>query len=246
MIPAKLKDDSIMEAIAEVRFDFPPGELEEVVLGRLLDFPEWSSMTIKERLAAAEVPHGIRQSDVSFKFQPHIELRNPKANYSARLGPNVVALHFKAPYPGWNELFFPTVQMAVKAVCHTIKTATVKRLGLRYVNTLTSSRHHLSQLFDLEVSLTVKGKKVKEPVFINYLTEKNDLKVATRIVSPSLVMVPLPEKTTAVIDVDVSHEPQSVWNEEQIVSWFDRAHTAEKEEFFGLIPSSVTEKLAER
>jgi uncharacterized protein (TIGR04255 family) len=246
MIPQKLKDDAITEAVCEIRFERPEAELSELVIGRLLDFPEWASIPIKERLNIGEIPAAVREMEPGFKFQPVVELRDPKGNHLVRIGANVASLHFKPPYPGW-EVVFPEVQKLCRAVSKNVRGVKVGRLGLRYINAITSTRHKLARLFDLELALSVKGQRFEGPVFLTYRTQRGLYRVITRIASPELLQAALlPAGTTAVIDIDVSLEDSMPADSGVMIKWFDEAHSHEKQEFFGLLPAALTEKLMER
>jgi hypothetical protein len=59
-IPAKLKDDAIVEAVLEVRFDMTT--IPEVVLGRLADCPSWKGFE-QGRMPTYEIQAILRQAD---------------------------------------------------------------------------------------------------------------------------------------------------------------------------------------
>jgi hypothetical protein len=60
MLPKKLKDDSITEALLEIRFT--SSDLDEVVVGRLSDFSGWEAYS-KQRMSATHPQNGCHPSD---------------------------------------------------------------------------------------------------------------------------------------------------------------------------------------
>ncbi|HEX6989612.1 MAG TPA: TIGR04255 family protein [Bacillota bacterium] len=54
-------------------------------------------------------------------------------NLQVRVGPNVLAIHHRKPYRGW-ERFWPAIQLAYTAYCEVSKPKAINRISLRYVN----------------------------------------------------------------------------------------------------------------
>jgi hypothetical protein len=68
----------------------------------------------------------------------------------------------------------------------------------------------------------------------------------TRIAHPEFVNGTLPERTVAVVDVEVTTPSQfSAPDLTRVMGWIETAHTYEKQAFFKLIPRDVLSKLRE-
>jgi uncharacterized protein (TIGR04255 family) len=99
-IPAKLKDDSILEALCEIRFacDQPP----EIAVGKLIDCVDWPDSQIV-RLPEADIPSQIRSSDPNLRYRALFERLSSTRQWRFRVGGQSVSLHVAAPYPRWAE-----------------------------------------------------------------------------------------------------------------------------------------------
>jgi hypothetical protein len=69
-IPAKLKNDAIVEALVELRFDMPTGGLPEIFFVRLAQNPAWKDFE-QRMLPAFHIPPVVRQSDENLRYQPY-------------------------------------------------------------------------------------------------------------------------------------------------------------------------------
>jgi uncharacterized protein (TIGR04255 family) len=112
-VPNKLKDDAIIEALLEVRFDLPSSVLPELFFGRLAE--TWNTFT-QQRLPSADFPSVMRRFDPNLRFQPSIELQDPTGKRRVRIGPYSFSYHHYAPYPGWDSSFGPELNEAVDAL----------------------------------------------------------------------------------------------------------------------------------
>ena len=75
VLPEKLKNDAIAEAVCEVRFECEESvSLPEIVVGRLAEFETWRDYQ-KVRLPISDIPVSIRYQDPNLKNQPVLELR---------------------------------------------------------------------------------------------------------------------------------------------------------------------------
>ena len=82
-VPSKLKDDSIVEAVFEIRFD--TAIIPEVLIGRFIDNEKWGSRE-QRQLPAYNIPAQLRSIDPNIKFSPIIELAEPHTKSILRLG----------------------------------------------------------------------------------------------------------------------------------------------------------------
>jgi len=242
--PEKLKDDCIVEALCDVRFH--TNEQPEIVIGRLSDQEPWKNFA-KTRLPTAEIPGSIRAINEQLKYQPVLELRSEDGTFLFKVGSNVVSFHNVGKYCGW-EQFRPALTHVFETLFNCVKDAAVNRVGFRYVNAITATRHYISNVNSLNLNVEVAGEKTGEPLNLNYLVKNDDTHATmTRIASPHFVQGVLPKDTTVVVDIDVvSHESYQAKEAATVVSWVKAAHDYEKEAFFKLIPRDILAKLVEK
>lgn len=238
-IPRKLKDDAIVEALLEIRFNTKA--VPEVLLGKLIGF--WAPLR-PIRLPNAEIPEVIRMTDPNLKFQPTIELRDAENKSLIRIGPNVLSYHRMEPYPGWDE-FKPKLVTAVERLFSVGEEMAVTRIGLRYVNALTKEKHYIDDVSDLDVSIVVDEQVV--PSRVNLSLFKNlekDTTCKIQIATHDFVVGRLPEGTSILADVDVFTIGEAERTDSNSInSWIEFAHDEEKKAFFSLLTVETIDKL---
>ncbi|MDA8362979.1 MAG: TIGR04255 family protein [Gammaproteobacteria bacterium] len=242
--PEKLKDDCILEAICEVRFD--TSEQPEIVIGRLSDQDPWKDFS-KGRLPTAEIPASLRAVNEQLRYQPVLQLRSADGASLLKVGSNVVSYHSVDKYCGWKQ-FQPALISVFEMLFACVKDAAINKIGFRYVNAITSNRHYIADVNSLDLNVEVNGEELGEPINLNYLVKNDDAHATmTRIASPYFVQGALPKDTTVVVDIDVSSPAHfQVKETSAAVAWVETAHKFEKEAFFKLIPSEILEKLVEK
>jgi len=242
-LPAKLKDDAIVEALLELRFDL--SIIPEIFFGRLFDREIWRAFE-QRKMPAYELPASIRQADPNWRYQPIYELVGPDKQCLVRVGPNVLSYHRLTAYVGW-EIFQPELNTAIDALFETAEGLVVRRLGLRYLNALTVDKHRITSLANLDLDLKVSGAPIKGAVNLNYTSDLSATTQCTvRVATPGFVQGVLPQGTTVYVDVDVftrdgfeTNDPKSVKD------WVSYAHDKEKEEFFHLLTADTIQELKE-
>lgn len=240
-LPKKLRDDAIIEALCEIRFE--ANELPEIVVGRLSD--NWRSFH-KERLAVADIPMPIRIADENLRHAPVLELKEDDSSWSIRVGSNVISLHIIGSYCGWDE-FRLGLEKLVKGLFLSLPQIVIYRIGLRYINAFSSSRHFMSSLSSLNLSVQVADSKVEGPLNLNFLiVEDESHTTITRLASPEFVQGKLPGDTVAALDIDV-FTPDGFKSADQdaVMSWIERARKYERAAFFKLIPAGILNQLVE-
>jgi uncharacterized protein (TIGR04255 family) len=245
-LPDRLNDDSIIEAICEIRFDGE--ELEEVVAGRIA---EWATSQFSNakasRSGAAEIPASFREAQPHLKFQPLLEVDVDAGDGSfrkIRSGAHVFGYIVTGKYIGWRALK-QELETAIDAFFERAKPRAILRVGLRYTNALTKTRHHVAGLQSLKVKLRVCDDEiVDEQVNLTYRRrETENHEVLVRLATPGLWSAKTPD-TTVVVDLDVS-TPGPIKNDPRTVkAWAEKAHELEKIEFFSLFPTELRKRLS--
>jgi uncharacterized protein (TIGR04255 family) len=246
LVPTKLKQDAIVEALFEIRFDSTT--IEEVLIGRLADFAPWKEFQ-QRRLPAYEVPARMRQADPNLRYQPVFELLDPTDGHRAvRIGAQVLSYHQMPPYVGWDK-FRPQLSEAIDGIFAKAEGLTVRRLGFRYVNALRQDVHGIRAVSELDLTLAIADGRVTDNVNINFTTElSEDTQCTVRIATTDFVqgVGVLPPSTSVVIDVDVfTKESFRTREEKHVKRWVEFAHTNEKEQFFRLLTDETIDALKE-
>jgi len=239
--PKKIKNDAIVEALLEIKFD--SDDLNEVIVGRLSDLALWSNYT-STRLNVSNIPEAIRDSDTNLRYEPVIERKSQDSLNTVKIGSHVISYHVYAPYPGW-ETFLPKLISIIESLYDKTTNLTVRRLGLRYINFIRSTKHYLHGINELSLKVLLQDEQVSEGINLAYFTKHSDQHgVLLRLASPEFVDAIKPEDTVCVADVDVFTPNEfSTQNLQVVKDWISSAHKIEKESFFSLIPSDVLEKL---
>lgn len=242
MIPAKLKDDAIVEALCQLQFKST--ELPEVIVGRLSDVPDARSYE-KKTMPVAQIPAPMRRSDPNLMWQPLLQLVNGEGQL-LQIGERAVSAHVVGPrkYPGWDS-FFVQIRSMVDQLFEKVPDVEIEGMSLRYINALVADRHRIDRPQALNLQFTVGGAVFDGAINLAFVDRENSgFVVTTRIADLSFVQGVLPPGTTAVIDVEVT-ATKATKNKDAVVSWIDGAHTLEKKAFFRLLPENIVNELAE-
>jgi uncharacterized protein (TIGR04255 family) len=244
-IPTKLKQDAIVEALFELRFDTATTAIPEIFLGRLADHQPWNGFE-QRRMPASQIPSLLRQVDPNLRYQPLIELASVAKDRSVRIGPQVLSYHRLKPYVGW-ERFKPELLEAVDGLFAKAPGLNIQRLGLRYMNALRTDVHTIKSIADLDLTLTIAGDCVPGNVNVNFTVDvSNDTQCTVRIATFEFVQGDLPPNTSLYVDVDVFTKEDFRTKDRNVVkNWIEFAHSKEKEQFFRLLPQATIELIKE-
>ena len=129
-LPSKLKNDTILEAIFELRFE--PGLPNEAVFGVIYSiiikkFPDLKSVA----LPLSQVPDAVRNNDSQFRYQPLNKLQGEGLSIS--IGPRVISFSIVKPYIGWNK-WKPDIMDILNKLSDDTVIKNVERTGLRYLD----------------------------------------------------------------------------------------------------------------
>ncbi len=240
-LPDKLKEDAIVEAVFEMRFEMPV--LPELLFGRLVDTPSWRKFE-QRRLPAYDIPAVMRQADENLRYQAVFELSDGVEKRSIRLGPQVLSYHQYPPYPGWSR-FEPSLHEAIEVLFAKSENLHIRRLGLRYLNAFRPELHGIRGIPDIDASIIVSGETISDTMNLNY-TKKvaTDVTARVMIATPDFVRGPLPPSTSLYVDVDVfTNEGYRATEVKTIKQWLTSAHQQEKVSFFGVLTETKIQEL---
>jgi uncharacterized protein (TIGR04255 family) len=239
-VPEKLKKDAIAEAVFEVRFT--SRDLSEVFVGRLAG--RWDAFA-PQRLPVADIPASLRAQDANLQHVPFLELRGQQPRL-VKIGERVLSYHALPPYPGWTKLK-PEMIETIDILFGSLTGFEATRLGLRYVNVLTTDDHFIKSVYSLNFKIAVANASLDAPLNLNYLENHGADHVSmVRIASKEFVGNPAPS-LSALVDVDV-FTPTSFRTTDpaRAKAWLNEAHTIEKAKFFRLFTGDWIEKMEEK
>jgi uncharacterized protein (TIGR04255 family) len=243
--PKKLKNDAIIEALLEIRFDIA-ASLPELYYARLSELPQWKAFQ-QLRLPAYEIPPAMRAAEPTLRFAPVLQLAEVSDSPRiVRMGPQVLSYHRSKTYGGW-ENFQPELNLLIDALFDAIPNVVISRLGLRYMNGFNRGIHGIGSISDLDFSLKVADEVITDAVNVNYSRNISDVGTCmVRIATPDFVQGSLPENTTVFVDVDVYTRGEiAIKDAASVKTWTERAHQVEKHEFFHLLTQASIDSLQE-
>ena len=133
------KQSCVTEALCEIHFDLPPStEWKEEWYGDYFkvineNFPKMEPRPTVE-LSGTWGPTGFIPSTPGQRIK--MIYKNKDRNNVIQLTPNILTINELKPYLGW-DVFYKDIEYAWGKAVGIIKPAFVKRIGLRYINTIT-------------------------------------------------------------------------------------------------------------
>lgn len=245
VLPTKLKNDAILEALVEFRFDTT--SIPEVLLGRLIDHANWQGWQ-QRQLPAYNLPVQLRRLDPNMQYIPIIELADSSNKAALRIGPSAVSYHQQLPYVGWRKLK-PELDKVVDSLFNSAENVKVKRIGLRYMNALRPLLHHISSITDLDLRLVVSDDVISTGINVNVTSAvRADTTCTVRVATKEFIQAgaTVPADASVFIDVDVfTNEGFGTADRAVVREWVEFAHTEEKREFFRLLKQQTIDALRE-
>jgi uncharacterized protein (TIGR04255 family) len=245
-LPRKLKKDAIVEALWEVRFEaVESNQVPELVVAKLAGHPSWSRFR-KLRLPLSDVPATLRQQDPTLRSQATLELRQPEGSRVVKIGSNVLSYHVLTPYCG-GEQFKSEINEAIDFVFTAIENFKATRFGLRYINAMNETDHHIKSVTDLSLRINVADEVLVPPLNLSYRDVRGPHHWSmVRIASPEFVTGPANISMNALVDVDVLTPPEFEGGDASMAKdWVSKAKKYELEDFWRLIPRQIQDELVE-
>jgi uncharacterized protein (TIGR04255 family) len=240
--PKRLREDSIIEAVLEIRFDGTE-TIPEIAVGRLADRTEWKDFR-RHRLPISEIPEQLRLTDPSLRVQPMIELIAADGVRTIKIGTNVLSFHNTKTYLGWNTSFKKELASTVSFLFKQVVGIKVRRVGLRYINALTEARHYISSATDLNIGITINNNPLNRPFNLNFTGDNGKLTTMTRIATKEFVQGVFPADMSAYVDIDTYTQDGFIsQSAKEIKQVIDDAHTCLKSTFFDLLPEGIVTRL---
>lgn len=239
-IPVKLRQDTIVEAIFEMRFTSHKKPIADLLPGLLFskiqkDFPSI------ERLPVTSLPSEIIQADPNLRYAPQHRLVGGK--YSLLIGEHVFAISCPKPYSGWKE-FCPTILKLSELLGNTGLISEVERFSLRYVNIIpTGANSDLSSKLKSELRLGSHNLNDKSTQIRTEVLENNLLNVIKVVAGTTIELITGEKIQGCLFDVDTicQQKFENFWKD--LPSLVERAHATEKQIFFGILRDETINEL---
>ena len=239
-IPIKLKNDTIVEALFEIRFKSNKGSVADLLPGLLFanianEFPTL------EKLPITNLPAALIESEPNLRYLPQHRLIGDK--YSLLIGEHVFAISCPKPYVGWSE-FYPAIIKLTELLEKTSLISEVERFSIRYVNLIPSNQVHGSSK-KLRTNITLGAYNLGEKVtqLRTEIVENGFLNVIQIASNATIELVTGQKLEGCLLDIDTicRGKVQNFWKE--LPSLLQSAHDTEKMIFFSVLTDETIKEL---
>lgn len=232
-LPVRVEQCPIVDAVVEIRFtsNVPPSVMLGLIYRELAqDFPD------VEDLPILQLPEHIRvQGDLS--LQAHHRLISEE--FVVQLGPRVLSVLCKIPYPGWDR--FSKVVFKVFTVAHKAGIVqTVNRLGVRYINGFETD---VFDLLNISLHLSDKPVKCREARLKNTIFSGDGYRALIQVFNDSPITSIDGRVYKSGVDIDIMKDYTDNTFFESFEAQIEMAHRIEKEHFFRLVKGEVLDSL---
>lgn len=201
---------------------------EEAVFGVLYEslaqeFPK------VENLPILQVPLQIRDLNPQLRFQPTHRLQS--GDYYISIGPKLVGVGVKMPYPGWTSFRAKLISVFTTVIGKDVAKQ-LERLGFRYTNVFEGDVTHRLTLETTLGGHVVKGKKTR----FSTTLERDNSEVTLQVSKDQSVKRPPNFKRDGtLIDIDVFRKTSEAFELPNLTMFIDSAHSTAKTLFFELL-----------
>lgn len=229
-LPTKLGKEPLIDALFELRFTSSIS-VSNVLPGFL--FSKLQGCENIERLASADLPKSMRDSDPNLQFAPLVRLH--WKNFFIAISDRSLVISCKLPYPGWGE-FKPAILEVVNAAMECNLIQDVHRFSMKYVDLLPSPNIK-EQISLINGSVTIGNHTLQEESFSLRLEvpKGNFFHIVNVISSASATLADGSKKDGIVVDIDtiapVENKAITQWVTE-LPDKLDSIHAENKKMFF--------------
>jgi uncharacterized protein (TIGR04255 family) len=162
-----------------------------------------------------------------------------------QLSPNVVSVHLRKPYPGW-QAFLPIISQVLSKYRDVVDPKGLQRVGLRYVNRFDfdEDRLTLEHYFDFYPYL---GERMPQDNFsfitgvqVAFNDERDVLRVQMTTLSGRST-----KQVSILLDLDYFLASPGTVNFANVDEWLDEAHTHVEETFEGCLTDNLRKRFEE-
>lgn len=230
----RMKDDSIIEAMLEFRFETPEKPIEIMMVDILNN---WHGYNFT-RTALSEIPEQIRKADPNLRYAPLYEFSSPDKSYLIRLGNQSASLHNVGKYKGWEDF-----RKSLAEFTMLIDGLKLTRIGLRYVNFMDSERHKFNGISSMKFSLNIGDNQINDDINLQFSLKINENTISEFRIASKKYLATTAATVNTLVDLDI-HTPDNWSNDKDfnVTNWLEQGHTAEKLLFTKLFKNEVIEQ----
>jgi uncharacterized protein (TIGR04255 family) len=236
-LPLKLKHDTIVEAIFELRFE--PEPPNEAVFGIVYPIVTKKFQGLNHiPLPASNLPDAVRNNDIQFKYQPINMLQGEGLNIC--IGPRVINFSILKPYVGWGK-WKPSILEILSNLSdeHVIKN--VERTGLRYLNII---EQDVFLLINMEIKMIDSMSKPKTISIRTEMAEEEYIKSLQLANNVSFVEKGQP-KAGSLIDIEIVRNTNIKRDDfkTNLETILENSHLMAKQLFFDILKEDFLNQL---
>lgn len=241
-LPIKLRNEPLIEAIFEIRFESSSSDAGSILPGLL--FRNISTVEKIEGLPIAQIPKEIRDNDPNLRFAPINKLNC--SDFVVNVGDRSVSILFNYTYPGWNDFKGKIIEVMMILSDANIIT-TVERYSLRYINLLPADSIQ-EQISLVNLDVMVANRKLEKEIFqIRMEILQNDFIHVIQMKSSAFAVLPNNvEKKGLIADIDtIADQPNIEFQKllKEFPSKLDLIHQSTKNIFFDCLKPETIERL---
>jgi len=247
-IPIKLETDTIIEAVAEIRFQGIESKTGALLPGILYSDPHIKEKYPKlEELPAAQMPSAVIESNSDLEYAATHRMSGERL--SIQIGRKSIAMSCKTPYIGWNT-FGKEIKQLIEILLNSELLANVERVSLRYINLLEmpiEEQVHGLEKLRTQIKLTdhdlITDSQAKSTYLRTELLQSECINIIQLFWPGKLPGAEGKELHGTIVDVDTIKETNISEFTESYPELLNIVHDTEKNIFFPLLTQETLDDL---
>lgn len=238
-LPTRLASEPIVEVVSEVRFDAAGDSAVSLLPG--IFHEKFGPFEQQGRTFPGGLPSELVLADPSLAFRPHVAMSS--GNRIIQVGPKVVSVSFRAPYPGWTD-FSAFVRQVFDVVSSQPFIRAFDWVSLKYIDVI-SFEGERPTLAWLNAEVGLGGNRIDEqPSSVKVEYSEGAVTTVVHIASPVQTQQPDQDvRTGLLLDVDTIHREQFGDFKGQYGKLLEQLHDRNKQQFFSLLSEETKERL---
>jgi len=238
-IPKRLREEPVLEALCEIRFESDTDTVAELLPGLLYHTLRQRYSRI-EKLPAAQLPSVFLQQDTSLRYAPQSRLVGE--HYSIQIGEHMVSISCPRPYTGWADLEARIIELS-EALAKTGLLNRIERFSLKYTDVIPFKEKPSIEPIKLNISLADYDVRELPVHFRTEIVEGGFLNIV-QVVSPVVAGIPDKEQIQGLlVDIDTIAEREFADFWSQFKSMLNETHDVSKGLFFKILADETLERL---
>lgn len=238
-LPTRLASEPIVEVVSEVRFDAAGDAAVNLLPGIL--HAQLGPFDQQGRTFPVPFPAEMLAADPSLAFRPQLAMS--KDNRIIQVGPRVVSVALRAPYPGWIE-FSAFICQVFDVVCAQSFINSFEWLSLKYLDVI-SFEGESPTMGWLDADVSLGGSRIdQQPSAMRVEFVDGPVTTVVQITSPVQAhQTGQPDKTGLLLDVDTIHREQFLDFSGRYREVLNQLHQRNKKQFFSLLTDETERRL---